>query len=67
MDSITTITHNEAHKIFTAIHPLTKVSLIKVRTQRLAQLAELPTVILLDVWANNGLHLHIFTDSWSTF
>ena len=48
----------------TAFHPLTRMSLMKERTQRSAKLTELPTVILtLNAPANTWLYLHIFTDS----
>lgn len=50
----------------TTFHPLTRMSLMQERTQRSAKLTELPTVILtLNAPANNGLYLHIFTDSWA--
>lgn len=47
-----------------AFHPLMKISLSKDETQGSTQLAQVHSFILrLNILGNNGLHLHILTES----
>lgn len=65
MKSIATIINDVAQWNISAFHSLTRISLIKDRTQESAQLDKVQAVILAQPWPTNGPIFTFIANCWT--